>query len=914
MPTSSLDLDSFLKKKKYNKDVKTHVMTHTRIGNSKDKIYGGCYSINEENENEFYKLYHKKVFQQNKMEYLTERQDNKHPSWLVDIDLRYAQDVKERQYNDSHIIDLLQLYLTTLESLIECENVEFMIYIFQKPNINITSSEIKDGIHIKIDIIMPHDIQSYVRDKVLEDIDTTWNDINTINSWGSVFDEGISKGYTNWQLYGSRKPGNDWYRLTKIYKCTYDESFELEEMTVPKKINVDLLKNIVARSRNSVEVKYKDEILKLLVKQPKVKLKLKNDKNVVSKPELITCEEEMNEYLKVFLEKCNSEDEEDETLTNTSNYYLKEIHQYTMTLPEDFYDKGSYAKWIRVGWALHKTSSKLLITWLKFSSQSKDFDYKEIPDMCEKWETMSVHSAQKSLTVRSIIYWAREFGDPEKIKKIQEQSINYFVTETLKPGGNTDYNFATVLYNMYKGKYICVNIKHNMWYEYKKHKWHEVDSGTTLRAKISNDMFKYYLPIMRKEVQKLAEIDANTDEWKEQKEKLTYLVNLSTRLKKTVDKDKIMREARELFYDNEFLESQDSRVYLLGFTNGVYDFEENVFRPGRPDDYIVKTTNYDYQPLYTFNEENKKEVHDFMEQLFPVKELRKYMWDHLASTLIGTNENQTFNIYNGSGRNGKSMLVLLMGKVLGDLKGTVPVSLITQKRNQIGSTSSELVALKGVRYAVMQEPSKGDKINEGIMKELTGGDPLQCRALFSNSITYIPQFKLICCLNQLFNIESQDDGTWRRIRVCDFMSKFTENPVKDDADEPYQFKVNKKLEEKFEEWKYIMMALLIEIAKETKGNVNDCNIVLAKSLEYREGQDYIAEFIKEKIEKCDSGVVKKKEIAAEFHSWYQMNYGMANKQGVHILDRELYTYMNKRYGKYNAGWKNIAIIYDDYED
>ena len=56
---------------------------------------------------------------------------------------------------------------------------------------------------------------------------------------------------------------------------------------------------------------------------------------------------------------------------------------------------------------------------------------------------------------------------------------------------------------------------------------------------------------------------------------------------------------------------------------------------------------------------------------------------------------------------------------MGDYKGTVPITLITQKRNSIGSTSSEIVQLMGTRYAVMQEPSKGDRINEGIMKEIT---------------------------------------------------------------------------------------------------------------------------------------------------------------------------------------------------
>lgn len=72
-------------------------------------------------------------------------------------------------------------------------------------------------------------------------------------------------------------------------------------------------------------------------------------------------------------------------------------------------------------------------------------------------------------------------------------------------------------------------------------------------------------------------------------------------------------------------------------------------------------------------------------------------------------------------------------KVLGDYEGDVPLTLITQQRTKIGGLAPELVQLKGVRYAVIQEPSKGDKINEGIMKQLTGGDPIQARA------PYMPQ-------------------------------------------------------------------------------------------------------------------------------------------------------------------------------
>ena len=152
-----------------------------------------------------------------------------------------------------------------------------------------------------------------------------------------------------------------------------------------------------------------------------------------------------------------------------------------------------------------------------------------------------------------------------------------------------------------------------------------------------------------------------------------------------------MREARELFYDKDFLDKLDQNPYLLCFNNYVIDFKNKIHRKGQPDDYISKCTNIDYIPIEVVQAKHTHtvaEIEQFFEQLFPDRNLRKYMWEHLASCLIGTIINQTFTIYKGSGRNGKSKLVEVMGRGLGSYKGTVPITLITQKRNTIGSTSS----------------------------------------------------------------------------------------------------------------------------------------------------------------------------------------------------------------------------------
>ena len=598
---------------------------------------------------------------------------------------------------------------------------------------------------------------------------------------------------------------------------------------------------------------------------------------------------------------------------SATDYELKETHQFTMLLPSNYWSSGSYNKWIRVGWALKNTSIKLLPTWLKFCSQSKEFDVGSVQELIDLWEQFD-HDNQDGLTARSIMYWAKMDNLKEYIK-VRAETVSYFMEQTVTHA--TECAFADVLHQMCKDEFVCVSIKNNIWYQYVKHRWYEIDSGNSLRLIISKKMHDMYMKKTTDAVNALQKMDQSEDNYESFRKRSNKLSDLCVLLKKTTWKNNIMREARDLFYDKDFLNKLDNNSYLLCFNNYIIDFKKNIHRPGQPDDYISKSTNIDYIPYEQIVNKNKStidEIYEFMKQLFPNEELRKYMWEHLASTLIGNNDNQTFNIYTGSGRNGKSKLVDLMSKLLGDYKATVPITLVTQKRTNIGSTSSEIVQLMGVRYAVMQEPCKGEKINEGIMKEITGGDPIQGRALFREAVTFIPQFKLVVCTNTLFDIKSNDDGTWRRIRVCDFMSKFLETPYEDEvkfpkSEYPYQYEIDKKIDDKFSKWAPVLASILVNMSYKMCGVVKDSAIVMGSSDQYREGQDYLAEFIKEKIKNVQGGKIKKMELWEVFKQWYIINYGRGLPKA-----REINDFMDKRFGKYVNKWNNVMINYDDDDD
>ena len=902
------------------------VITHTRIGYEGPlgpKIYGGAYHIPSEHMDDFYRLYYQHIYVNRKEEYLTECQlkdsDTGTGPILIDIDFRYESSITTRQHTSDHIIDILQLYLECIKKLLTLDNKPFPIYVMEKEKVNILSdgSLTKDGIHIIIGIQMDHTLQIMLREMVLAEIGTSWNDIGDIiineDGWNGVLDDGISNGYTNWQLFCSRKPHHQAYQLTQYYMWSFDEDsgeFETDGTTNVKSFNpkTDLYK-ISARYDKHPKFEMNEQIKPDYERRkgrgpnkggsaPRAKLRISSE----FRPDKFNSIEQ----LEAWCDKLFSE-------LTIGEYQIKEAHDYCMILDEKYYNP--YHEWLKVGMALRETCNlstppspaKLFATWLLFSAKSPKFKFENVTDMWKLWNDFGDHDSENPVSFGSIRYWARQC-DEKKFLEVRDRTVDHHINETLKEPN--EYDIAAVLYALYKDKYVCVSIKNNVWYEFNNHRWAEIDSGVNLRQKMSKELHPLY--VLKAHNLTNTIVNGDGTDASQLQPLARKAADICNKLKQTNTKNSIMKEAKDIFYDKKFLEKVDGNPHLLCFNNGVYDFKERVFRQGRPEDYCSICTKIDYHPVEYW--ENKlpgviQQIKQFIETLFPVEELREYMWQHLASSLVGTQTNQTFNIYTGTGANGKSKLVELMSLVLGDYKGTVPVTLITQKRNLIGQTSSEVAQLIGKRYAVMQEPSKGDRINEGILKELTGGDPIQARALFKDSITFVPQFNLVVCTNELFDITANDDGTWRRIRVVDHMSKFIDNPYENPEfpreDYPYQYEVDRHIDEKFEIWAQPFAAMLVEIASDTQGVVKDCDIVKAKGKKYREGQDHFAAFISEKIMQCPGEKLMKTVLHRAFKEWYTEQFGKNVPKG-----RELDAVMEKKFGLYKNGYHNIRIMID----
>ena len=373
----------------------------------------------------------------------------------------------------SHIEDLIMEYGNELKKMYQMDDTtEFDIYVFEKPSVNRIKDKnlTKDGVHIMISIQMDRIAQQYLRKQMIVKAKDMWSDLPKINSWEDVFDEGITKGTVNWQLYGSRKPGYDKYSLTGVYHMVYDSTDEEICFNETPLSKFDITKNL-----HKLSVRYKDN-LSLFMKNDFIPCyeKFKQDNNMSTQRIPIPTNNTIVQQhrMEMLLDNANAlasikNAEELELALNTfidsvdndtGNHELKMLYDYTMVLPETYYGEGSYEKWIRVGWVLRNTSSKLLIVWIAFSAKSSTFQFNSILDLCNRWQGFDIR-LKDGLTKLSLIHWAKTDAY-EEYQNVRKNTIDYYVEQTIRSKKNprykpSDHDLANVLYQMFKDKYVC---------------------------------------------------------------------------------------------------------------------------------------------------------------------------------------------------------------------------------------------------------------------------------------------------------------------------------------------------------------------------------------------------------------------------------------------------------------------------
>lgn len=878
------DLQHYLKQ---NKAIDAY--SHTSIGKPQ-----GSYFVKPSETNKFMEIYHKTVFEEEVPIYLTEGiKDRDYTPLKIDLDFRYYANDASRLYKFDDIGKICQKYMEIIEEYLdEPDDEERLFYILEKPCPTIDKDKsgnqktndkgefkIKDGVHIMAPGIVTVDyLQLRFREHVYKTAGEVFDKYNFDNSYADVFDRAVIDR-NNWQMYGSTKPGQPPYLVTKIIRVFKDRYEEVMNVPDTKEL-IYLL---------SVRNKYDGSLL-----HPDKEEEVYNSQTHNVKQRHISRKKKKN------------------AVTYLSKRNIELVKRYVDCLNKE--RASSYPTWIELGWCLnnlHNKDNQLLDVWIEFSAKDQSYAESCKSDCEDRWDGM----CKEGLGMGSLKLWAKS-DNPEKYKEVEKEDLYVPVMTAVKGGKGSSYDVAKIMKMKYHDFFICVSIKDHKWFYYDEelNRWNMDDKGIRLKEKISTEIWLDFNDFQRKEsIAAGDDPDLGESAHAQNAQNIGKVMN---RLKDTPFKSNIMTECEEIFYDKEkqFLDKLDSYNYLLGFNNGVYDMKLEEFRKGRPEDYISKSTGINYIP-YDPQSPEIMQINDFYKKIAIIDSVRKYLLIRSASFLSGSTRDESFDIYSGKGGNGKSKHMELMEAVFGDYAVKLPIQLLTAKRAASNAATPELARTKGARLCSMQEPDDTCRINVGLMKELTGGDKIQARALYGEPIEFKPQFKMVLCCNDKPELPQNDEGTWRRVRNTEFTSKFTY--AEDlNADSVLDFKRDNDLSENFENWAEPFMALLLHYHKiYRQEGLRVPDEIIEYTSEYREKNNDFRDFINDKLEydPNSSEGLSVHRIYEVYRQWYS-----ANNAGNSCKSRkDLSIYLDDRYGKYYSpgvsskekGYRGLKIIF-----
>ena len=207
----------------------------------------------------------------------------------------------------------------------------------------------------------------------------------------------------------------------------------------------------------------------------------------------------------------------------------------------------------------------------------------------------------------------------------------------------------------------------------------------------------------------------------------------------------------------------DTHPWLLNVANGTMDLRTGKLRPARRDNLLTKQSPVIYDPQATC-----PPWRAFIDRIFQGHaDLIRFVQKAAGYSLTGRDTEECFFVLYGVGQNGKSTFVETLSALLGtDYAQQATPDLLMQKKQDRHAT--ELAVLRGARLVASVETGQGKRLNEVLIKSMTGGDRIRANFMHQDTFEFRPEFKVWLSTNHKPVITGTDLGIWRRIRLVPF--------------------------------------------------------------------------------------------------------------------------------------------------
>jgi len=367
----------------------------------------------------------------------------------------------------------------------------------------------------------------------------------------------------------------------------------------------------------------------------------------------------------------------------------------------------------------------------------------------------------------------------ENCKEVYTPKVPASVEEIKRYFWNQERGDAELLAKTFKGKFLYDHIA-QCWLNYGNGVWNQDQENQTLKTAIEK-LSKVYLSTSLEVDRQVTELTAKkNDANRERIRKLEGLRdNFRERVRKLNNRNRI---TNVLKLAQSWLPTStwkfDSDPMKLNLANGIFDLKENVLEEHSYEHLCLKQSKVAFEKGTT-----AEHWIDFVNTIFSGdQELIRFVRQAVGYSLSGLSDLQALIFCYGSGANGKSTFFGVLRQVLGDYYQGIQVETLLAKNFQSSSEHYELARVKGARIVVSDEVPEGRKLNESLVKNLTGGDQIHARNPYEKPFSFDPTHTLWMYGNHKPVISGMDHGIWRRIYLVPFTIKIPDDQIRPQED------------------------------------------------------------------------------------------------------------------------------------
>lgn len=532
---------------------------------------------------------------------------------------------------------------------------------------------------------------------------------------------------------------------------------------------------------------------------------------------------------------------------------INEIYKSKQAKLFDDLMKGNYEPYYTSHSEADMALANILAFWCARDYSQMDSIFRQSNLYRDKWDEKRKNSTYGEQTLFKAINEANNIYTPKqqtednplryalsKLFNNQEETKEYPI-RSYDDTGNAD-RFIDRYGHLYKHSYIT-----NKFYIYDGQKW-KVDDRGAIR-KLIDEMIE---SIKNEKI--LHSEDVTEEEAREAFQKY-YKKTRGTQSKKNIMNELMHRKT---VTPDDF----DRDDMLINVANGYIDLTSRELYKHDINKMFSQITNTDYtekmQPAVWL---------DFLNDIFAGdKAVIRYIQKALGYSLTGSTREQVMFILFGKGRNGKSIFVETIAEILGDYSNNMQAKSLMVKKND--NVNTDIARLSKARFVTSSEPNEGFRFDEGLIKQLTGGDKVTARFLYAEEFEYTPKFKIWVSTNHKPIIRGTDDGIWRRLVLIPFDVQIPEEKV----DKDLKYKLLREapaILNWMAEGAYMWMQEGLAMPEKLK----------EASKAYRNEMDVIEQFIEDECKRVDDGKVKAHELYELYKKWANDNgnYKMSNK-------------------------------------